>query len=189
MFGVIYPKLLVLKMVELEKGNWPVDTEVSLFHAMRGHKPAGVNKHFQMLFIHEKINSSSSRKIAAKDIWDHLNSMYDLQALNESEIIPFPNKEVEFELSGEDFKDIITKEYPRISNDSAQEDKSEVKSDTGTKHGKSEKNESKQIENKHTSNVLHANTPENSPKRKRTRNTASSASPATPDVPPPKRRR
>lgn len=34
-----------------------------------------------MLFIHEKINSSSSRKIAAKDIWDHLNSMYDLQAL------------------------------------------------------------------------------------------------------------
>lgn len=60
---------------------------------------------------------------------------------------------------------------------------------TGTKHGKLEKNESKQIENKHTSNVLHANTPENSPKRKRTRNTASSASPATPDVPPPKRRR
>lgn len=42
---------------------------------------SGVNKHFQMLFIHEKINSSSSRKIAAKDIWDHLNSMYDLQAL------------------------------------------------------------------------------------------------------------
>lgn len=39
---VISPKLLVLKMVELEKGNWPVDTEVSLFHAMRGHKPAGM---------------------------------------------------------------------------------------------------------------------------------------------------
>lgn len=54
-----------------------------------------------------------------------------ISSQNESEIIPFPNKEVEFELSGEDFKDIITKEYPRISNDSAQEDKSEVKSDTG----------------------------------------------------------
>lgn len=39
---MISPKLLVLKMVELEKGNWPVDTEVSLFHAMRGHKPAGM---------------------------------------------------------------------------------------------------------------------------------------------------
>lgn len=60
----------------------------------------------------------------------------------------------------------------------------------GTKHGKTEKNESKQIENKHTSSILHANTPENSPKRKRTRNTPSAnASPATPDVPPPKRRR
>lgn len=54
-----------------------------------------------------------------------------ISSQNESEIIPFPNKEVEFELSGEDFKDLITKEYPRISNDSAQEDKSEVKSDTG----------------------------------------------------------
>ena len=60
----------------------------------------------------------------------------------------------------------------------------------GAKHGKGEKTESKQLENKHTSNALHANTPENSPKRKRTRNTPSSnASPATPDVPPPKRRR
>ncbi|XP_022313566.1 uncharacterized protein LOC111118406 [Crassostrea virginica] len=176
-------------MVELEKGNWPVDAEVSLFHAMRGHKPAGVNKHFQMLFIHEKINSSSSRKISAKDIWEHLNSMYDLQALNESEIIPFPNKEVEFDLTGEDFKDLLSKDYPRISSDSAQEEKTE-KSDSGAKHGKGEKTESKQLENKHTSNALHANTPENSPKRKRTRNTPSSnASPATPDVPPPKRRR
>ncbi|XP_061165948.1 MRG/MORF4L-binding protein-like isoform X2 [Saccostrea echinata] len=174
-------------MVELEKGNWPVDAEVSLFHAMRGHKPVGVNKHFQMLFIHEKLNSSSSRKISSKDIWDHLSSMYDLQALNESEIIPFPNKESDFDLPGEDFK---VKDTSRNATDFSQEDKSESKSDSGTKHGKSEKNESKQIENKHTSNVLHANTPENSPKRKRTRNTPSAnASPATPDVPPPKRRR
>lgn len=60
----------------------------------------------------------------------HVN-VFLISSQNESEIIPFPNKEVEFELSGEDFKDIITKEYPRISNDSAQEDKSEVKSDTG----------------------------------------------------------
>lgn len=58
-------------------------------------------------------------------------SCFSISSQNESEIIPFPNKEVEFELSGEDFKDLITKEYPRISNDSAQEDKSEVKSDTG----------------------------------------------------------
>ncbi|XP_048760133.1 MRG/MORF4L-binding protein-like isoform X2 [Ostrea edulis] len=177
-------------MVELEKGNWPVDTEVSLFHAMRGHKPVGVNKHFQMLFIHEKLNSSSSRKISSKDIWEHLNSMYDLQALNESEIIPFPNKEAEFDLTGKEFKDLLSRDYPRIFSESSQDDKSDSKSDSGTKHGKTEKNESKQIENKHTSSILHANTPENSPKRKRTRNTPSAnASPATPDVPPPKRRR
>lgn len=61
----------------------------------------------------------------------------------------------------------------------------------GSKVGKNEKSDSKHIENKITSNVIHANTPENSPKRKRTRNTPSAQpSPAnTPDAPPTKRRR
>lgn len=59
------------------------------------------------------------------------------------------------------------------------------------KTSKTDKSESKHFENKHTSNVVHANTPENSPKRKRTRHTPSAQpSPAsTPDTPATKRRR
>lgn len=39
---VIFLKLLVLKMVELEKGNWLVDIEVSFFYVMRGYKFVGM---------------------------------------------------------------------------------------------------------------------------------------------------
>ena len=62
---------------------------------------------------------------------------------------------------------------------------------SATKSSKSDKSEGKHIDNKHTSNVIHGNTPENSPKRKRTRHTPSAQpSPAnTPDAPPTKRRR
>jgi hypothetical protein len=39
---------------------------------------------------------------------------------------------------------------------------------SATKSSKSDKSEGKHIDNKHTSNVIHGNTPEKSPKRKRT---------------------
>ncbi|XP_033738574.1 MRG/MORF4L-binding protein-like [Pecten maximus] len=175
-----------------------VEMEVSLFHAMRGHKPVGVNRHFQMLVIHDKLNNSFSRKVTSKQIWNRLITMYDLTALNESEILPFPNKEIDFVLPEEDFSDVVQKEFPRSqstaqkSQDDSKSDKSDASSkDTHTsvsKQTKAEKNESKP-ENKHTSNLIHGNTPENSPKRKRTRQTHSThTSPATPEVPSKRRR-
>lgn len=42
---------------------------------------AGINRHFQMVFIHDKLNSSVSKKIPTTEIWKHLNELYDLQAL------------------------------------------------------------------------------------------------------------
>ena len=41
----------------------------------------GVNRHFQMIFLHDKLNSAISKKLTTKNIWDHLSEMYDLQAL------------------------------------------------------------------------------------------------------------
>lgn len=41
----------------------------------------GVNRHFHMMCIHEKLNSSISKKISAKQIWQRLSAMFDLQAL------------------------------------------------------------------------------------------------------------
>ncbi|OWF38090.1 MRG/MORF4L-binding protein-like [Mizuhopecten yessoensis] len=175
-----------------------VEMEVSLFHAMRGHKPVGVNRHFQMLVIHDKLNNSFSRKVTSKQIWNRLITMYDLTALNESEILPFPNKEVDFLLPDEDFSDFTPKEFPRsnFTSHKFQDDSKSDKSDTSSKDThisvskptKADKHESKP-ENKHTSNLVHGNTPENSPKRKRTRQTHSThTSPATPEVPSKRRR-
>ncbi|GFO41426.1 mrg-binding protein [Plakobranchus ocellatus] len=93
---------------------WNVDMEVNLFHAMRGHKPAGVNRHFQMIAIHEKL-SSASKKLSSEDVWKHLSTLYDLQALNESEIIPFPNKSTDFCLPESSTTGLSDHTFPRSS--------------------------------------------------------------------------
>ncbi|KAL3868313.1 hypothetical protein ACJMK2_041134 [Sinanodonta woodiana] len=182
-----------------------VEFEVNLFHAMRGHKPVGVNRHFQMMFIQEKINGASgSKNLSAKQIWNHLTTMYDLQALNESEILPFPNKELDFSLPDEEFSDLMQRDFPRMPPSSRVEENSkteQIKTENvskETKEGKDTKekessgstNKGSRSDTRHSVSTHAVNTPENSPKRKRTRhNQSASASPATPDAPPTKRRR
>jgi MRG-binding protein len=61
--------------------NWTAEMEVSLFYAMIDHKPVGENKHFHMIFIYEKFNNLSDKKLSIEQIWEHLNLLYDLQAL------------------------------------------------------------------------------------------------------------
>ncbi|XP_013418775.1 MRG/MORF4L-binding protein [Lingula anatina] len=146
---------------------WNVDMEVSLFHAMRGHKPVGVNRHFQMLFIHEKLNSPSYRKVSSKQIWAYLATLYDLQALNESEILPFPNKSNEFSLPEAEYGDLMNKEPSKTSGGK----------DTGSEDVQTTKSTSKSSAS--STPILTAATPD-SPKRKRTRQTHSqTSSPAT----------
>jgi hypothetical protein len=42
---------------------------------------SGINRHFQMIFLHDKLNSAVDKKVSSKDIWNHLKEMYDLAAL------------------------------------------------------------------------------------------------------------
>ncbi|XP_015273365.1 PREDICTED: MRG/MORF4L-binding protein-like, partial [Gekko japonicus] len=60
---------------------WSPEVEVCLFHAMLGHKPVGVNRHFHMICIRDKFSQNIGRQISSKVIWDHLSTMYDMQAL------------------------------------------------------------------------------------------------------------
>ncbi|GBN28920.1 MRG/MORF4L-binding protein, partial [Araneus ventricosus] len=69
-----------------------------------------VNRYFTMVGIHLKFSNYLNREITSKVIWDHLDSMYDMPALHESEIIPFPNEEVDFELP-EDFNDLVKEKF------------------------------------------------------------------------------
>ncbi len=60
---------------------WTPEMEVSLFYAMMDHKPVGENKNFHMIFIYEKFNSLCEKKLSTDQLWQHLSTLYDLQAL------------------------------------------------------------------------------------------------------------
>lgn len=108
--------------------EWNVDTEVQLFYAMTGHKPVGVNKYFQMACILEKFRNSVNKDVSSKVIWDHLDTMYDMQALDDTENLPFPNDEKEFNLPENDFGDLMLKKLKvEINVDPEKEAKREVK--------------------------------------------------------------
>ncbi|XP_062314666.1 MRG/MORF4L-binding protein [Osmerus eperlanus] len=85
---------------------WSQEVEVCLFHAMLGHKPVGVNRHFHMICIRDKFSQNIGRQVSSSVIWDHLGTMYDMQALHESEILPFPNSEKGFMLPDEMIQDV-----------------------------------------------------------------------------------
>uniref|UniRef100_A0A8C5TFT4 MRG domain binding protein n=2 Tax=Malurus TaxID=55806 RepID=A0A8C5TFT4_9PASS len=86
---------------------WSPEVEVCLFHAMLGTiLPPGVNRHFHMICIRDKFSQNIGRQISSKVIWDHLSTMYDMQALHESEILPFPNIEKNFALPDEMIQEV-----------------------------------------------------------------------------------
>ena len=42
---------------------------------------SGINRNFQMIFLHDKLNNAVDKKVSTKNIWSHLRKMYDLSAL------------------------------------------------------------------------------------------------------------
>ncbi|XP_046820545.1 MRG/MORF4L-binding protein [Vespa crabro] len=78
--------------------EWNVENEINLFFAMNGHKPVGINKYFHMVCIWEKFRGTIHKDVSLKAIWDHLESMYDLMALDDMEDLPFPSHEMDFSL-------------------------------------------------------------------------------------------
>ncbi|KAG5890185.1 hypothetical protein JTB14_010649 [Gonioctena quinquepunctata] len=89
--------------------QWNVVNEGQLLDAMVGHKPVGVNKYFQMAFICDKLTDNLHKDIDPEKVWTHLETMYNLEALDECESIPFPNNEREFILPEADFGSLIVK--------------------------------------------------------------------------------
>ncbi|XP_045474142.1 MRG/MORF4L-binding protein-like [Harmonia axyridis] len=89
--------------------EWTIANEGQLLDAMVGHKPVGVNKYFQMAFICEKFNNNINKDVDPEKIWAHLGTMYNLEALDENESIPFPNNEKEFALPEDDFASLISR--------------------------------------------------------------------------------
>jgi len=89
--------------------EWNVVNEGQLLDAMVGHKPVGVNKYFQMALICDKFADNMNKDVDPQKIWAHLETMYNLEALDENESIPFPNSEREFTLPESEFGDLLSK--------------------------------------------------------------------------------
>lgn len=70
-----------MKPDETAEVIWTPDMEISLLYAMIDHKPVGENKHFHMIFILEKYNKLNEKKMTVSQIWNHLNTLYDLNSL------------------------------------------------------------------------------------------------------------
>lgn len=68
-----------------------------------------MNKYFQMAFICDKFTDNLHKDINPEKIWSHLETMYNLEALDESESIPFPNGEREFILPDAEFGGLLHK--------------------------------------------------------------------------------
>ncbi|CAG9764756.1 unnamed protein product [Ceutorhynchus assimilis] len=91
----------------MEDIEWNVVNEGQLLDAMVGHKPVGVNKYFQMALICDKFATNLRKDVDPQKIWAHLETMYNLEALDENESIPFPNTEKEFSLPESEFGELL----------------------------------------------------------------------------------
>ncbi|XP_053688238.1 MRG/MORF4L-binding protein [Sabethes cyaneus] len=88
---------------ESESLEWSPEDEVQLFFAMDGLKPVGINRHFTIVCIADRLSKALNREISSETIWSHLRTMYNLKALDELEQLPFPNEESDFCLPETDF--------------------------------------------------------------------------------------
>ncbi|XP_041080746.1 MRG/MORF4L-binding protein-like isoform X3 [Polyodon spathula] len=151
---------------------WSQEVEVCLFHAMLGHKPVGVNRHFHMICIRDKFSQNIGRQVPSKVIWDHLATMYDMQALHESEILPFPNSEKSFILPDDIIQEV--KEGSNCSVKLAEKASSKEKEkdrEKGSSENAAKEAADKRKRNRVTEKVSSANSNPSSPsgaKRRRT---------------------
>ncbi|KAF2713245.1 CT20-domain-containing protein [Pleomassaria siparia CBS 279.74] len=106
---------------------WNDDEEIELFKSMMRTKPTGLHKHFRMISIHSNLRShgfvnEETPHTRTAGIWRKLETLFDLQALDEREIAhafandpdPFDPKEADqipdFELPEEDFGELMWKQ-------------------------------------------------------------------------------
>lgn len=78
------------------KVKWTSENINHLLHAMKGHRPFGLEKHFHMMFIVEKFRARSKLNVSAEALWDYVEQLYDINLLSEREHEEFKKKPVDY---------------------------------------------------------------------------------------------
>lgn len=94
---------------ESEDMEWSTEEEVQLLYALDGLKPVGINKHFYMAQICERMTKALKRDIAPDTVWAHLRTWYNLDVLDQMERLPILDEQVEFSLPESEFSALINK--------------------------------------------------------------------------------
>ncbi|KAG0234755.1 hypothetical protein BGW42_006218 [Actinomortierella wolfii] len=71
--------------VQRTPDQWDAAMEMALAYAAIKFKPVGMHRHFRMVNLHKLFNKQSPTPCTIAELWAKLESMYDLQALNERE--------------------------------------------------------------------------------------------------------
>ncbi|XP_077316441.1 MRG/MORF4L-binding protein isoform X2 [Lithobates pipiens] len=150
-----------------------------------------------MICIRDKFSQNIGRQISSKVIWDHLRTMYDMQALvsasshatplsqsrkHESEILPFPNSEKNFILPEEIIQEVKEGKVT-TEDDGKEEGKEDVDVNSVSDEGKSvDKPSAKEKER----TLSESGSKESGDKRKRNRQTEkvlnASSNPSSPNA-------
>lgn len=101
--------MAVKEKSESEDMEWSTEEEVQLLYALDGLKPVGINKHFYMACICERLSKALKREISPDTVWAHLRTLYNLDVLDQMERLPFVEEQVEFSLPESEFSALITK--------------------------------------------------------------------------------
>ncbi|CRL08501.1 CLUMA_CG021350, isoform A [Clunio marinus] len=162
--------------------EWTTEEEIQLFLALHGLRPVGINKHFFMVCIVDRLSKTLNRKISSDQIWKHLKTMYNLKALDDLEPLPFPNEETNFNLPPE-----LQNKLKRAESEDGEGSSKDSDSRRATPKPVALKNSQTNIERK--SLKSESNEGRIQPKRTRGSLSAESGSPASTPPPTTKRRR
>ncbi|XP_052567460.1 MRG/MORF4L-binding protein-like [Culex pipiens pallens] len=193
----------VREKTDNESLEWSPEDEIQLFFAMDGLRPVGINRHFFIACVVERLSKALNREVSSESVWSHLGTMYNLQALDEQDPLPFPNEETDFSLPEADYPlDKKRKSIEEQQQPADEAKKVEVKPDAAVKVTAKEKEPADKEKDKpaEKEKEVKQNKPapvDNTPKRppKRTRGSLSlepnASSPAStpPNVQSTKRRR
>lgn len=115
--------MAVKEKSECEDMEWSAEEECQLFKALTGLKPVGINKHFYMAFICERLSTALKREISPDVVWAQLETMYNLEILNRIEPLPFPHDQIDFDLPDDDFGELMALKLQQNTNSSVVVDK------------------------------------------------------------------
>lgn len=115
------------KSNEYEEMEWSAEEEIQLFLALCGLRPIGINKHIHMACVCKRLSNALKRDIQPDIVWAHLNTMYNLDALNQMESLPLPQELSEFSMPESEYSTLITKKLQE------EERKLEEKNEIGQK--------------------------------------------------------